>query len=248
MMHPKAILLGALALAACTELNVKPHPIDGSVPLDGALDVPGQAGFAGGGNAGRGAGGAGATAGAGGKGATAGVGGAGARAGAGGAAQVGGRGGGGGATMGAGGATANCPAATTNPCTPNMTETAEEACCATGKRTHSRTCDPVTCQWGSFGEWSSCAGVQAVCTPGAKTTCANNDPCGNRVCTSGCTWGACVPKDGAACLCIKPTPGQTNCGSNYRCAASHPGQWQFCLQSCVWSTDWEACSSENCEC
>jgi hypothetical protein len=129
-----------------------------------------------------------------------------------------------------------------------MTETAEEACCATGKRTRSRKCDPVTCQWGAFSDWSSCAGVQAACTPGDKTACTNKDPCGNRVCTSACAWGECVPKSGNACVCIRD--GHTDCGSNYRCGTgSHAGQWQFCLSdSCEWSTDWENCTAKNCEC
>ena len=128
-----------------------------------------------------------------------------------------------------------------------MVETAEEVCCQTGKRTRSRKCDPMTCQWGAYGAWSSCAGVQAACNPGEKTSCTNNDPCGNRVCSAACTWGACVPKDGNECLCLHS--GHTDCGSNYRCGTgSHAGQWQFCLQSCQWSSDWANCSASNCEC
>ncbi|HEX2659376.1 MAG TPA: hypothetical protein VHU40_13930, partial [Polyangia bacterium] len=255
MMRAKLIVLGALALVGCTELNVEPRPMDGSVPFDGPLDdlfdALGQAGFAGGGSAGatagagggRSAGGAGGEGGsvqaAGGKAGSAGgaggttksVGGAGGGGkgvgGAGGATK--GAGGAGGAPKGAGGATASCPAGTANPCTPNMVDTVEEACCATGKRTQSRKCDPTTCQWGSFGAWSACS-VQAECTPGAKSACTNSDPCGNRVCSNACTWGACVPKAADGCLCIRS--GHTDCGSNYRCGTgSHDGQWQFCLKS-----------------
>jgi len=129
-----------------------------------------------------------------------------------------------------------------------MIATVQEACCSTGTHTRSRKCDPVTCQWGSFGDWSSCAGVQAVCTPGATSACTNNDPCGNRVCSSACTWGSCTPKTGNACLCIRD--GHTDCGSNYRCGTgSHDGEWQFCLSdTCQWSTEWASCSSSNCEC
>jgi hypothetical protein len=282
MIRTNAIVLGTLMVAACTELNVKPHdagPLDAPVDvldgpidvLDDVLDAGGMAGAGGlAGNAGSSAGGnAGAPAsdvgGAGGAGGRAGAAGA---AGAGGLAQSGGRGGAagavagsagrggggggrgggpGGGTAGHGGATATCPATTANPCTPNMTDTAEEACCTTGKRTRSRKCDPVTCQWGSYSDWSSCAGVQAVCTPGDKTACTNSDPCGNRVCTNACAWGDCVPKTGNACLCVR---NGTNCGSNYRCGTgSHAGQWQFCLSAtCQWSTDWADCSPENCEC
>ena len=266
MTRTKVIVLGALVFASCTDLNVQPRTDDGAVsfdaPLDAGPDGLGGAGFAGGGNGGGGGAGAAAGAGGGGGRAAAGAGGGGGRAaagaggggghataGAGGAPQGGkaGGGGAGGKGGGAGGATASCPAGTKNPCTPNMIDTVEEVCCATGKRTQSRKCDPVTCQWGSFGAWSSCAGVQAVCTPGATTTCTNSDPCGNRVCSSACTWGACVPKSGNECLCLHS--GHTDCGSNYRCGTgSHAGQWQFCLQSCVWSGSWEDCSAQNCEC
>lgn len=130
-----------------------------------------------------------------------------------------------------------------------MVDTAEEACCQTGKRTRSRKCDPVTCQWGAYGAWSTCAGVQAACNPGEKTACTNNDPCGNRVCSAACTWGACVPKDGNECICIRPDGVHKDCGSNYHCGTgSHDGQWQFCLQSCQWSTSWASCSPDSCEC
>jgi len=136
-----------------------------------------------------------------------------------------------------------------NPCTPNAVDSPEETCCQTGKRTRSRKCDPVTCQWGAFGAWSSCSGVQAVCDPGAKTSCVNNDPCGNRVCSAACTWGECVPKDGNECICILPDSPHKDCGSNFRCdSGSHPGQWQFCLQSCRWSGSWADCSPDNCAC
>jgi len=257
-----ALVLGALLLAACTGLNVKPRDDGGDSPFDAPVDgadagvggAAGQAGMGGGGQAGSSAvgGGAGAyaTGGAGG--------GAGARAagGAGGMTSGGGRGGAGGsqgggghagASAGVGGATASCPAGATNPCTPNAIDTAEQACCSTGKQTRSRKCDPTTCQWGSYGAWSSCS-VAAACTPGDKSACTNNDPCGNRVCSSACAWGDCVPKTGNACLCIRD--GHTDCGSNYRCGTgSHAGQWQFCLSdTCQWSGDWADCSSSNCEC
>ena len=181
MVRMNAIVLGALMLAACTELNVNPRADGGGDPLDAPFDLlsdlpdaggdagagglAGDAGSSGGGHAGASssdAGGAGGGAGGqGGAGAAGGAGGftpSGGRGGAAGAAggsagrggDGGGRGGGGGprggaggATAGHGGATASCPASTANPCTPNMTDTAEEACCATGKRTRSRKCDPV---------------------------------------------------------------------------------------------------------
>jgi len=256
-MRTNTLFLGMLLLAACTGLNVKPRDDAGEDPFDAPVDGPGsgvggvagQAGFAG---AGQGGGAPAGGAGGGGRGGgvatpTGGRGGGGGARG--GTQGGGGKGGGGkGGNGGAGGATASCPAGTANPCVPNTIDTAEEACCSTGKHTRSRKCDPVTCQWGSYGDWSSCAGVQAVCTPGATSACTNSDPCGNRVCSSACAWGDCVPKSGNACLCIRS--GHTDCGSNYRCGTgSHDGEWQFCLSdTCQWSTEWAACGSSNCEC
>jgi hypothetical protein len=274
MMRTNTFVLGVLLLAGCTGLNVTPRDDADVSPFDAPYDgadagvggATGQAGVGGGGNGGAssaggvggdgvggiGGGGRGGGAGGGAGHAMGGAGGqvpTGGRSGAGGASggsQGGGHGGGGGA-HGAGGATASCPASTTSPCSPNATDTAEEACCSTGKRTRSRKCDPVTCQWGSYGAWSSCS-VAAACTPGDTSACTNKDPCGNRVCSSACAWGACVPKSGNACLCIRD--GHTDCGSNYRCGTgSHDGDWQFCLSdTCQWSTEWAACSSSNCEC
>lgn len=270
MMHKNSFALGVLLLAGCTGLNVTPRDDGGVSPFDAPYDetdagvggAAGQAGSSAGGNGGapspaggvgggsrggvggvgQGGGGAHAMGGAGGLMPTGGRSG----AGGGGGTQAGGHGGGAGA-HGAGGATASCPATTTNPCIPNATDPAEEACCGTGKRTRSRKCDPVTCQWGSYGAWSSCS-VAAACTPGDTSACTNKDPCGNRVCSSACAWGECVPKSGNACLCIRD--GHTDCGSNYRCGTgSHDGEWQFCLSdTCQWSTEWAACSSSNCEC
>jgi len=217
----------------------------------GGVGGGGRDGSGGGGNGGGGVAGMPATNPSGGHGgaagATASAGGAPSAGGRDGAGGAGGRGGSAGAPSGSGGATAGCPAGTVNPCTPNMVDTAEETCCQTGKRTRTRKCDPATCQWGAFGAWSSCGGVQAVCNPGEKTSCTNSDPCGNRVCSAACTWGGCVPKDGNECLCLHS--GHTDCGSNYRCGTgSHAGQWQFCLQSCQWSGEWANCSASNCEC
>jgi len=252
------LVLGALMLAACTGLNGTPRDDGGAAPFDAASDAPfdapsdgglggaagaaGQAGLGGGGHAGAAAGGVGGTRASGGAGGATNSGGRGGTAGG-----HGGQGGHAGASAGVGGATASCPATTTSPCTPNAIDTAEQACCSTGKQTRTRKCDPVTCQWGSYGAWSSCS-VAAACTPGATSACTNNDPCGNRVCSSACAWGDCVPKSGNACLCIRD--GHTDCGSNYRCGTgSHAGDWQFCLSdTCQWSTEWAACSSSNCEC
>jgi len=273
MLRIHTLLAGLLLLVGCTELNVRPRD-DGAAPFDTAVEVPpetggagGQAGGPAGGNGGApaaGVGGAGGGRGGASVPASGGAGGlaaGGGRGGANGGAPAGGRGGGGsggsggtpagghgGAPAGSGGATASCPSSTVNPCAPNTIDSVEEACCSTGKHTRSRKCDPVTCQWGAFSDWSTCSGVQAVCTPGATSACTNNDPCGNRVCSNACAWGECVPKSGNACLCIHS--GHTDCGSNYRCGTgSHAGEWQFCLSdTCQWSTEWAECSPSNCEC
>jgi len=200
---------------------------------DGRAGAGGQAPAAGG-NGGRGGAAAGGRPGAGGG------------SGAGGAAASGGGGAGGmrggGGAPGSGGATAGCPSTTVNPCVPNMVDTQHETCCEKGTRTHSRTCNPTTCEWGSFGAWSSCS-VAAACDPGKTSACANNDPCGNRVCSGACQWGGCVPKAGAECLYLNP---DTNVpGADWRCGSgANAGKSNFCLSDCNWSNTWDMeCSS-----
>ncbi|MFK7985857.1 MAG: hypothetical protein AB8I08_07475 [Sandaracinaceae bacterium] len=107
--------------------------------------------------------------------------------------------------------------------------------CGGGLERRARTCG-ATCAFGSWGEWSSCDGAGA-CAPGA--TRSGCDPCGREVCTSACTWGACEPFEAFECLRIRPgTAGPP--GNNYRCCGSD--QWQFCLDTCMWSAVCEACT------
>lgn len=127
-------------------------------------------------------------------------------------------------------------------CMPGQTQTETQACgaCGLGTQTRTRTCDASSCDWGPWSAWSSCSGGGA-CTPGSTRACANGDPCGHEVCTSSCTWGACEPRTPGGCLRIRPgTSGPP--GNNYRCCPLGGGDlgWQFCLPSCVWSTDCEA--------
>jgi hypothetical protein len=124
-------------------------------------------------------------------------------------------------------------------CSPGQTDRETRSCgnCSTGTQSRTRTCSSSTCRWGSWGSWSTCSGGGA-CAPGAtRTGC---DPCGHEVCTTSCTWGACEPAPGNACLRIRPgTTGPV--GNNYRCCGA--SRWQFCLDTCQWSTDCATCSS-----
>lgn len=82
---------------------------------------------------------------------------------------------------------------------------------------------------------------QGACAPGA--TRDGCDPCGHQVCNAECRWGECAPRPGAQCLRIRPgTTGPA--GNNYRCCGA--SRWQFCLPSCVWSTDCALCSGCGC--
>lgn len=111
------------------------------------------------------------------------------------------------------------------PCSPGQTQSQRCGNCGT----QSRTCSG-TCQWPA---WGTCTG-QGACAPGAtRTGC---DRCGVETCTSSCTWGACAPRAGAACL--------YRSGSNYRSCSRCRNGAQFCLSSCVWSTD--CCSLGSC--
>jgi len=130
-------------------------------------------------------------------------------------------------------------------CVPNEVDTAKQSCgaCNTGQQTRTRKCSADTCTWGAWSAWSACGGVTATCTPGQTSDCANGDDCGQRVCSTSCSWGACAPK--AAAECLRIGPGHTDQGSNFRCCGD--GKWEFCLPTCHWSTMCEACGSE-CSC
>lgn len=107
--------------------------------------------------------------------------------------------------------------------------------CGGGVERRSRTCG-ATCAFGEWGAWSSCEGAGA-CAPGASRS--GCDPCGHEVCTASCTWGTCEPFEAFECLRIRPgTAGPP--GNNYRCCGSD--QWQFCLDTCMWSALCEACT------
>jgi hypothetical protein len=99
-----------------------------------------------------------------------------------------------------------------------------EGCERCGTRT--RTCGD-DCRWGG---WSGCTG-QGECSPG-ETNGDGCDRCLYHRCTDACHWGACELRPGSTC--------EWREGTHYRCCgASH---WQFCLPSCVWSTDCASCS------
>lgn len=124
-------------------------------------------------------------------------------------------------------------------CSPGATDRQTQACgnCGLGSQSRTRACDASTCRWGAFGSWSPCSGGGA-CAPGE--TRGGCDPCGVEVCTTSCTWGACQPAAGNECLRIRPgTAGPP--GNNYRCCGSR--RWQFCLDTCRWSTTCDSCSS-----
>ncbi|MCC6876057.1 MAG: hypothetical protein IT378_17240 [Sandaracinaceae bacterium] len=116
-------------------------------------------------------------------------------------------------------------------CAPGQLDSETRACgnCNRGSQQRERPCDPTSCQWGAWGDFSSC--VEGGCAPGA--TRSGCDPCGHEVCDASCNWGGCTPRPGSACLYQR--------GSHYRCCGTR--QWQYCLSSCQWSTDCSPCTS-----
>jgi hypothetical protein len=127
-------------------------------------------------------------------------------------------------------------------CAPGATESRTVGCgnCGTGSRPQTRTCD-ASCAWGAWGG-GTCTGATG-CAPGSLSPCPNGDSCGSRVCRSDCTWGGCQPTPGSS-QCLRIGPGHTTEGTNFRCCGTY--RWQFCLPSCVWSSDCAACSPTNC--
>lgn len=111
-------------------------------------------------------------------------------------------------------------------CAPGQVE--NEPCGNCGTRT--RSCSEA-CEWGEFSE---CEG-QGECAPGEvedDAACHPQCTVQTRTCTDSCEWGPCDLKDGAAC--------NWNEGKTWRCC--DVGKWQWCRDSCQWSTACEACS------
>ena len=107
-------------------------------------------------------------------------------------------------------------------CTPGQSSTADCGNCGT----KSRTCTG-SCQWGAY---TACGG-EGECSPGSIGTncmCSGTGPtcCGNNVCNNSCQW-ECKLKAGKQC--------NWEAGTNWRCCGTN--SWQFCLSSCMWSTD-----------
>ncbi len=121
-------------------------------------------------------------------------------------------------------------------CMPGQTDRETRACgnCNLGTQSRTRSCDATTCTWGAWGSFGTCSGG-GTCAPGA-TRAGSCDPCSHQVCSSSCTWGGCTLRSGNQC--------EHRSGTNWRCCGS--GRWQFCLSSCVWSTDCVSCSGCGC--
>jgi hypothetical protein len=103
-------------------------------------------------------------------------------------------------------------------------ETQSEGCGRCGSRTRSCT---GSCAW---GDWGGCGG-EGECSPG-ETSASDCDRCSQRVCGGDCRWGGCGLKPGSECEWWE--------GRHYRCCGS--AMWQYCLPSCVWSTDCAPCT------
>src|SRR5690606_29682225 len=127
-----------------------------------------------------------------------------------------------------------CVGGSSGECTAGQTQSRTTACGNCGTQMQTRTCGSG-CTWGGWTNVGSCTG-QGVCAPGSTTSCDPADSCGERVCTSSCTWSACQPRVPGGCL-RRRSPTQPD-GSNYRCCtlSSSDQGWQFCLPSCQWST------------
>ena len=104
-------------------------------------------------------------------------------------------------------------------------EVQREDCERCGQR--SRTCGD-DCRWGN---WSDCEG-RGECSPG-DTTDGGCDRCLYKRCNDDCRWGGCQLRPGSEC--------EWREGRHWRCCGGG-GRWQYCLPSCVWSSDCEDCS------
>ena len=86
----------------------------------------------------------------------------------------------------------------------------------------------ASCAWENVG---GCAG-SGPCAPGA-TQGGGCDPCSHQVCQGNCNWGGCTLRPGNAC--------EYQAGRHHRdCGACRCG-FQFCLNSCQWSTSCVSC-------
>ena len=148
-----------------------------------------------------------------------------------------------GCTWGTFGAWGSCSAGTgSGECTPGMSQTDTQACGNCGTRSRTRTCDSG-CSWGAWSSFGSCGG-QGTCAPGATSNCTgarSGSGCVHRVCTGSCEWSGCQLKPGNAC---DWTTDDGRTGSRYRCCGG--SAWQFCLDTCQWSTACAACTGCSC--
>ncbi len=106
----------------------------------------------------------------------------------------------------------------------NSDDTRTEECGSCGSR--SQVCGD-DCRW---GDWTSCSG-ERDCAPGAVDYSFCDD-CTQRTCDDFCRWGPCDVRPGLEC--------QWRLGTNWRCCGGG-GRWQWCLSSCMWSTECVDC-------
>ncbi|MET0390765.1 MAG: hypothetical protein ABW321_32630, partial [Polyangiales bacterium] len=180
--------------------------------------------------------------------------------GAGGAGAEGGAGGDGAGATGGAGAPSEPPtgcARPNPPCQPDDEPSIREIACARcGSQLQVRSCDPVTCEWGSWTAGGECID-QGVCEPGE--TMAGSKTCGvcpigtqatQATCNNSCTWdapvdmGSCVGGTGAC------TPGQSETRDANCMTCGQRKQTRTCnAQTCAWNAwaDSSACTwCEDC--
>ncbi len=111
-------------------------------------------------------------------------------------------------------------------CAPDAVEAVPCELCGTRRRT----CRD-DCTWGVLGP---CEGTRA-CEPGDVdgTEC---DACSQQVCAADCRWGPCDLRPTSEC--------EWRSGTHFRCCGY--ARWQYCLRTCLWSTDCASCSCSSC--
>ncbi len=129
-------------------------------------------------------------------------------------------------------------------CMAGAMESEERECsaaCGSGMQMRTRMCGD-NCMWDDWTDWSICSNSMGECSPGATRPCEDmrDSPCTVEVCGMDCTWGECGLRDGAECDHVAD---DGRAGARWRCCMPGMSFWQYCLDTCMWSSACEVCST-----
>jgi len=137
-------------------------------------------------------------------------------------------------------------------CDADANQNEEQACgsCALGLQSRSRTCNPETCTWSAWSDFSECLGGGAC---DAGTVEPETQACGNcsigsqsrtRTCDSACAWGAWTDwsacAGGGACVAGAVENPSQACGN---CSTGTQNRRRTCDSACNWGawSSWTSC-------